>query len=698
MSIPLRTLSFQRPEPGSSQEDSLLSHQDEPQLRDNNVSEASSFDSSPRQRREGRWHRQGLLTTFFSLSALSVLAHSILAALHVALIVIMLLRVERGVIIDVGNQTAYWTSVMRIVLQAFAIAYLALLLYLTQRIALRQSLTRSQYLTSSHDQSSAWLGLGSGMKVLYSQTAVNSGASIVVLVVVYLLGSAAIKTTTAALFEFVPINQTRAASQVADQLIDQGNLNWFTYALAREPAPDDNLTSWVSPFLLMSSRGRLDQLGLDGNVVYEVPKPPSSILVNASVNAYSTNVTCGYISYEDQFTFFPEIRQYLHSQRIRAGWLNFGGPVFHYVDLQADVQFGTVLDNLVIFSSFNISDSAGEHASRRDRAGLQIRFTNPKTGENDAVISDESSIEGFPWVYFPESRELLQGTAGNWTRWAKEVGFQTSDDSYQLVGCQSSLQTQSNVTVNGSNGKLVIPPVRKTSSKWSPVDQHVAFDGLNWMFLTGGVAQPGVGDDFGRAASYNTGTSSGVESPKTPLSPAEFWIRNRLNLPIPVDPEKLSDARPLTTSGLPVFQEQQPTIMLHELENALEDYLALSIWSLQQEHPNSTTLLVYENSLVSQLQLIEIPVYAGFAVSCLLLAIACVIIFTPTSRMSRNLVPLNGRRAVHGLSLLEVLWLARAIPELEKIEIPDEQELRKAGLFKVRLLDGLHDRREVVEE
>jgi hypothetical protein len=59
---------------------------------------------------------------------------------------------------------------------------------------------------------------------------------------------------------------------------------------------------------------------------------------------------------------------------------------------------------------------------------------------------------------------------------------------------------------------------------------------------------------------------------------------------------------------------------------------------------------------------------------------------------------LNSRRAVHGLGLLEVLWLARAIPELEKIEIPEEQELRKAGLFKVRLLDGIYDSRGVVEE
>ncbi|KAH8806508.1 hypothetical protein DL96DRAFT_1686270 [Flagelloscypha sp. PMI_526] len=678
MSIPLSTLSSQRPEPGSSPEDSLLSHQDEPQSRE--------LDSIPRQTKERPWYRRRFLTTLFGLSGLNVLAHSILVTLHIALIVIMLLRVERSVIINVGKQTAYWTSVMRIVLQAFAIAYLALMLYLTQRIALRQSLTRRQYLTCSHDQSSAWLGLGSGFKVLYSQTTVNSGASMVVLIVAYLLGCAAIKTTTAAIFEFVPVNQTTAGTQVANQLLDQANLGWFS---SRNAKGADNLTAWLSPYLLMSGRGQLDQLGVDGNVVYEVPKP-STVLVNASVNTYTTNVKCGYISYENQSTFFSDSRQYRHSQRIRAGWLNFGGPVLNLVNPiapnPAQIDPLETLETLVIFSSFNISDSAGNYASRRDRAGLQVRWTKPAAG-------------GFPFVYFPESRELLQGADGNWTRWVKEIGYQSSDDSYQLVGCQSSSQTQSNVTVNGSNGKLVAPPVRKTSSTWEPSEKHVVTDSLNWMFLTNGVAQPGVGDDFGRASSYKTGTSIGRESFSTPLSPAEFWIRNRLQLPIPVNRDRYSNDRgaPPELSGLPVFQNQQPTVMLHDLENALEDYLALSIWSLQKDQPNSTSLLVFENGLVSQLQLIRIPVYAGFAVSCLLLAAACVVIFSPTRDSSRVLVKTSGRQVLHGLGLLEVLWLAKAIPELEKMETPEEEDLRKAGLFRVCLLDGLNEPR-VIEE
>ena len=44
-----------------------------------------------------------------------------------------------------------------------------MLLYCTQQLALRRNLNQKQNLTAAHDKSTAWLGLGSAVPVLFNQ-------------------------------------------------------------------------------------------------------------------------------------------------------------------------------------------------------------------------------------------------------------------------------------------------------------------------------------------------------------------------------------------------------------------------------------------------------------------------------------------------------------------------------------------------
>lgn len=69
----------------------------------------------------------------------------------------------------------------------FSQIYLSLLVYLTQRLALRSELYTKQTLTALHDKNNAWLGLGSAVMTMWDQRKIPTALGGVGLITCYLI-------------------------------------------------------------------------------------------------------------------------------------------------------------------------------------------------------------------------------------------------------------------------------------------------------------------------------------------------------------------------------------------------------------------------------------------------------------------------------------------------------------------------------
>ena len=88
-----------------------------------------------------------------------------------------------------------------------------MLVLLTQRLALRREFRARQTLSALHDNSNAWLGLGSSATVLWNQLAVRTAPIRVFLIAAYLAGIFVFHITTPALFNVAPYNVTATSTQ-----------------------------------------------------------------------------------------------------------------------------------------------------------------------------------------------------------------------------------------------------------------------------------------------------------------------------------------------------------------------------------------------------------------------------------------------------------------------------------------------------
>lgn len=93
--------------------------------------------------------------------------------------------------------------------------YTAVLVLITQQLALRRDFHLRQTLSALHDKQSAWLGIGSSALVLWRQRKVNTALWSVVTVALYLGGIFTLHITTPGLFEVVPFNQTTDMAKIS---------------------------------------------------------------------------------------------------------------------------------------------------------------------------------------------------------------------------------------------------------------------------------------------------------------------------------------------------------------------------------------------------------------------------------------------------------------------------------------------------
>ncbi|KAH8795156.1 hypothetical protein DL96DRAFT_1291219 [Flagelloscypha sp. PMI_526] len=203
----------------------------------------------------------------------------------------MVTNLEKKVHVTLEH-SGVWRTGLQISLQSFAVIYLSIVLFVTQKVYVQRMLASKQTLTKSHDESASWLGLGNAISSLYKQRSARSSQFSLSSIVLYLLASAVVKITTSALFQLptisVPANVT-------------------VYATSRKPFPvatspsdsnDDTNLQQIIMTLASKQWGNFTEpslrstIGLYDNTLYDVIPSITNTSGPVEVNSYAVEVQC----------------------------------------------------------------------------------------------------------------------------------------------------------------------------------------------------------------------------------------------------------------------------------------------------------------------------------------------------------------------------------------------------------------------
>ncbi|KAG2127695.1 hypothetical protein DEU56DRAFT_958507 [Suillus clintonianus] len=213
--------------------------------------------------------------------------HGMLVIIHIVLVIFYARHWEHRVIISItSTNNDLWPVVLSASLQGFYTIYTAVLLFLTQRLAVSRTLVRRLKLTAIHDISGAWAGLGSALSSVWRQTDIPASLWTTAGVTAYLVSMSVLHVTSSTLLQFQPFNASMATSVPT-------TLGWL-YDLSLNSGA--NWGSITASLPIINQLSGMVTPGLSNTTVYDTLKT-SSITGNATVNATTiTSSHCGLLS------------------------------------------------------------------------------------------------------------------------------------------------------------------------------------------------------------------------------------------------------------------------------------------------------------------------------------------------------------------------------------------------------------------
>ncbi|KAG1767899.1 hypothetical protein EV702DRAFT_979800 [Suillus placidus] len=213
--------------------------------------------------------------------------HGMLVMIHIVLVISYIFRWEHRVTLPfTPMNTDFWPVVLSASLQAFYTLYTAVLVFLTQRLAISRALIRRLKLTAIHDISGAWAGLGSALSSVWKQTGIPASLWATTAVTTYLVCISVLHVTSSTLLQFQTFNSSMT-TRVST------TLGWVD-------ASNSSAVGWTVPYWVaitaflpaISQFPGLVSTGLSSNTVYDTLKT-SSVVGHATVNATTIASSCG---------------------------------------------------------------------------------------------------------------------------------------------------------------------------------------------------------------------------------------------------------------------------------------------------------------------------------------------------------------------------------------------------------------------
>ncbi|KAF7340419.1 hypothetical protein MVEN_01961800 [Mycena venus] len=187
--------------------------------------------------------------------------HIMLILIHFGLLAVWLVHAEHTIAFSIGLQSVV-SFLVTALATAFGTVYLALSLYITQRLALRRNLAMKQSLTAAHDTAASWSGIGCALVTLLNQIALPSSVIGTLSVAGYLLNISVLHITTPSLFSVQTFNKT-VPTVVSTQGFPQINTTL-------DPKGGDTFMSINEVLDFLPWLHRRPTLGLANGSLYEV--------------------------------------------------------------------------------------------------------------------------------------------------------------------------------------------------------------------------------------------------------------------------------------------------------------------------------------------------------------------------------------------------------------------------------------------
>ncbi|KAJ7600266.1 hypothetical protein C8J56DRAFT_1073083 [Mycena floridula] len=583
----------------------------------------------------------------------SIVSHTLLYGLHILLIVIhiVLLIVDHygiagSIKVKLGRPTKMMSIGLSIGSQTFAIVYLTILLYVTQKLSLgRIPYSRAKTMTEVHDRQSAWIGLGSAINSCWNQLSISTSVWGVGIITVYLALVAGLKITTPSLLTLASVPQNNTAmvdSQLNDPfLLVSSDVDWANPSGLIDYAP-----SIVRVLQQLKSRDSGFELGLQDNMVYDVLKNNSGV-GTAMVNSHMMNVSCGAL---------PSLQYPSNVTAASTGAYVFEleGSTITIPSIAPNVlSIDSSIDSLLFWTSFNIVDST-------EKPAAQILLNPPMSSFNNATFSNLSD----------DSTTRLNPLSIHALNMSAIYNFNVA--SLSAFSCSLTV-SNSTVLVRAETGLPLQSPERKTSSTWRDVDiQDQSLANL-WYSLMLFESSTNVSSSNVCGVEMVIGAVGSLNLPACQyLSQAESFILDAISVS-PSTNQSWVNNWPISSDNAPSVKIA--TVPLHELEKAIEELYSkvVLVWSLYlSDLRNTSQVPVVMTEIVSELQINLLPVITGLVLSILLLIIALALVgWKPNERY---------KASVDNLGVLEILWLDGS-REIADVKHPSTQNLRRAGMF-----------------
>ncbi|KAG0699606.1 hypothetical protein DFH29DRAFT_935987 [Suillus ampliporus] len=210
--------------------------------------------------------------------------HGVLVLIHIVLVVFYISHWEHRVTLPfTPTNNDFWPVVLSASLQAFYTVYTAVLLFLTQRLAMSRTLVRRLKLTAIHDISGAWAGLGAALSSVWRQTYIPASWWMTSAVTAYLASISVLHVTSSTLLQFQTFN-TSTVTSIPTVLGWRDGLETNIY--------DFNWEIIIAYIPAVNQLPGLVTAGLSNATVYDIPQT-NSIFGLATVNTTTITSRCG---------------------------------------------------------------------------------------------------------------------------------------------------------------------------------------------------------------------------------------------------------------------------------------------------------------------------------------------------------------------------------------------------------------------
>ncbi|KAF7332689.1 hypothetical protein MKEN_00152100 [Mycena kentingensis (nom. inval.)] len=591
--------------------------------------------------------------------------HVFLVVLHAAFVVVIgCNHAERRIVYPIAAQTAtsLWVTILS---TGFGTIYLALILYLTQRIALQKLLDKRQALTATHDQTTAWTGLGAAFGILCRQISLPSSVTGALGIFLYLGSLAALHLTIPTMITVQTFNHPTTAT-----IPTAGAPIWEREALANN-ASLQFMQDVSGFFQWKDTLGGNGMVGWANHTLYDVlAESVPGALAPIPVSAVAFSVSCGY-------------------------------------PLRTSVA-------AVAANSSAAEDGFAWNVSVEVAPGEFTWFLPPASGPNIITtypmqdVNDQPGIASeFAWpslLLYATSPVLdSTGATGNPLVFPKVYGMNDSVSAIQIMQCTRSLVNTTGA-VDGATRVLDLRSLgagaeRKNASSWAVFsDPAAGVPVLERLNDARGPMESGLWPHPGNTLSSSVSTSLHPDD-FISLSMLDLFVMEELALNI--DWYKTLDAA----------SSPKQTILLHDLENALADFAACFYWIVGHIRPPSLATK-YNTDFLTPSELItstppallagstsvertEVAARLNFNLITVSLGLASSILATLLAlKLTLHSAPPLRSRGSHitTLGILQMVWLFRNNAQLggelgDDVRQPTEENLRAAGMRVVRLLD-----------